>query len=96
MEANNPEHATATATPDETATYVVQMPLGEGKWQDIRVEVAKRSKTRTVLFAGLQKAGVEPQDALNKGLRCRVLNEDEAHEYGLKAKEPRAPEIELV
>lgn len=81
---------------DEKVVYVVQKPLGEGKWQDIPVEVAKRSKTRTVLFAGLKEAGIDPVEALRSGLRFRVLNPDEAQEHGLKQKPPSAPEIELA
>lgn len=66
-------------------------------WADIvTVSVPKRSQTRTVLFAGLEKLGISPQSALQSGQRFRVLDAETAKGHGLKVKEPREPEIELA
>jgi hypothetical protein len=93
MEANDPQFATA---PEDTATYVVQVPITGGAWEDVYVTLSKRSKTRTVLMAGLKQAGVDPVQAMRDGLRFRVLNEKEAATHGLKEREPREPELELA
>lgn len=101
MEASSPQHAQTTATPaegtSEEVEYVLQKPVGEGRWDDVATfSVPKRSQTRTVLLTGLREAGIAPADALKAGLRFRILDQEAAHEHGLKVKEPREPEIELV
>lgn len=97
MEPNDPQHANAgeTVNPSDLATYIVQVPLGDGDWRDVKVTLSKRSKTRTVLLAGLKQASIDPADAMHHGTRFRVLNESEAVTHGLKAREPREPELEL-
>jgi hypothetical protein len=66
-------------------------------WQDIaKVTVPKRTQTRTIVLQALSDAGIDVKDALEEGMRFRILDEEHAYAHGLKVKEPREPEIELA
>jgi hypothetical protein len=60
------------------------------------VSVPKRTQQRTILLLALSDAGIAAKDALEQGMRFRILDEEHAHAHGLKVKEPREPEIELA
>lgn len=85
---------------DELAEYVVQrhrQDVEGSSWDDIAtVKVPKRSWTRTVLFAALEQAGIEPLDALRREDCFRVLDKEAAYGHVLKVKEPDERGLKLA